>query len=409
MVYCTFGCNKLYSVHFPDLDRNQGVMSVRNIIDLILSSHPEVSRQEIMERLEKEKKRTEGLIADDVLLQMIAADLGLETRKDFHTPTISVEDLVPSLSDTTVVGRVVALFPSKTFKADGSGKIASLLIVDENSVLRVVLWNDKADLVRSGEIKVGQIIRFSHGYTKEDRSGGVELHMGDKGEIEIGPKDVEAGDYPTISKFMTRIGEITQALKGKRINMAGTVKALFPTSTFERRDSSTGKVMRFVLADETGEIAVVVWNRKADELKEMVKKGVKLQVVNAKVKRAVSRKVEVHVNSQTYVETVETGGFSRISDVRKASGHINVKGTVVVRPIFRNVRSSKGELAKLAVFELKDETGRIWVSAWRKHADTVSGLEVGDKVIIRNGYVKKGFGDQPEVSTRSTSSITIAP
>lgn len=384
-------------------------MSVRNIVDLILSSHPEVSRQEILERLEKEKKRTEGLIADDVLLQMIAADLGLETRKNFHTPTISIEDLVPSLSDTTVVGRVVALFPSKTFKADGSGKIASLLIVDKNSVMRVVLWNDKADLVRSGEIEVGEIIRFYHGYTKEGRSGRVELHMGDKGEIEIGPKDVEAGDYPTISKFITRIGEITQALKGKRINLAGTVKGSFPTSTFERRDSSTGKVMRFVLADETGEITVVVWNRKVDELKETVKKGAKLQVVNAKVKRAVSRKAEIHVNYQTYVGTAEKGGFTRISAIRRVSGHIDVRGTVVVRPILRNVRSSKEELAKLAVFELMDETGRIWVSAWRKHADTVSVLEVGDKIILRNGYVKKGFGDNLEISTRSTSSITIVP
>jgi len=74
--------------------------------------------------------------------------------------------------------------------------------------------------------------------------------------------------------------------------------------------------------------------------------------------------------------------------------------------MLRNVKTSKGELVKLAVFELKDETGRIWFSAWRKHAEAVEELKVGDKVVIKNVNVKKGFRDQPEISTRNTTSIT---
>jgi hypothetical protein len=54
---------------------------------------------------------------------------------------------------------------------------------------------------------------------------------------------------------------------------------------------------------------------------------------------------------------------------------------------------------------LKDETGRTWVSAWRMHADSVKDLKVGDKIIMKNVYVKKGFGDQLEISTRNTTSI----
>ncbi len=37
----------------------------------------------------------------------------------------------------------------------------------------------------------------------------------------------------------------------------------------------------------------------------------------------------------------------------------------------------------------------------------VENLKVGDKVIIKNAYVKKGFGDQPELSTRNTTSIVF--
>ncbi len=385
-------------------------MTAKKIIEQILATHPEISREQILERLDKEKTKTGSFISDDVLLRMIAAEFGVEVSKEARTPTLSIRDLVPGLNDVTVVGRVVAVFPSKTFKANKSGKVASLLIADENSILRIVLWNDKTEVIESGKVKVGKMTRFSHGYTKEDYSGRVELHLGDRSEIEINPKDVEAKDYPSISKFTTKIGEVSRTLKNKKVNVRGTVKKLFPASTFERRDSSSGKVMRFIFADETGEIPVVVWNEKVDELEETLRKGVKLQLVNAKVKKTISKGLEIHVNSQTYVEAITpTEEFLKIADLREGLKHVNVKGAIVSKPMLRNVKTSKGELVKLAVFEMKDETDRIWVSAWRRHADTVSNLRVGDKVIIKNAYVKKGFGNQPEISTKSTTLITILP
>ncbi|MCK4439829.1 hypothetical protein KAU85_02480, partial [Candidatus Bathyarchaeota archaeon] len=275
------------------------------MIEQILSRRPEISREEILERLHEEKRRTGGFIADDVLLRMIAAEFGVDISKETLTPTLSMQDLVSGLNYVTVIGRVVAVFPSKTFVGGKSGRVASLLIVDKNSILRIVLWNDKTSLVESGKVKVGQIIRFSHGYTREDYSGIVELHLGDRSEIEIDPKDAEANGYPTISKFVTKIGKITQTHKNKKVNMTGTVKELFQVSTFRRRDSSSGKIMRFVFADETGETPIVVWNEKVDELEETLKKGVKLQLVNAKVKKAISKGLEIHVNSGTYVEVIK--------------------------------------------------------------------------------------------------------
>jgi ssDNA-binding replication factor A large subunit len=376
------------------------------IIEQILSRHPQISREKILERLEKEKRKTDGLISNVVLLRMIAAELDVEIPSKTSMPTLSIEDLISGLNDVTVVGRVVAIFSSKTFRGNRGGKVASLLIADQNSVLRVVLWNDRTTLIESGKVKIGQIMRFSHGYTREDYSGKVELHLGDKSEVEINPKDVEAKDYPTISKFITKIGEIAQTHKNTKVNITGTVKKLFPTSTFERKNSSSGKVTRFVFADETSEIPVVVWNEKVDELEKVLKKGVKLQVVNAKAKKAMGEGLEIHVNAETYVETIApTKDFLKIADLKEGLNHVNVEGEVVAKPTLRNVKTSKGELVKLAVFELKDETGRMWVSAWRRHADSVLDLKVGGKVVMKNAYVKKGFGDRPEISTRNTTSI----
>ncbi len=380
------------------------------IVGQILSKHPEISRQEILEKWHKEKKKTNGLLSDEVILRKIAAELGVETLKEIETPALSIQDLISGLNDVSVVGRVVAVFQPKTFGADGGGKVASFLIVDRDSILRVILWNEKADFIESGQVKTGKIVRVSHGYTKEGFRGKIELHLGERGEIRIDPKNVNSEDYPTISKFVTKISEITAEQANERLNIAGVVREIFPVASFERKDSTCGKVMRFILADETGKIPVVIWNQKVDEFEKKSEKATNLRVIGGKLKEAMGGGFEVHVNSRTYLEIVEPSeGMRKIADLRIGMNHVRTEGEVVSRPIVRKVKTSKAKLVRVAVFELRDETGRIWVSAWREHARNVRDLNVSQKVRIDDAYVKKGFGGQPELSTRKTTSITVHP
>jgi replication factor A1 len=384
-------------------------MEIEEIIKQIQSRLPELSREEILGKLEDKKRKANGLISDEILLRMIASEFGVETKNnETLTLMLSLRDLIPGLNNLSVTGRVVAVFSPKTFEGARSGKFASLFITDKTGVLRVLLWNSKADLIESGRLKVGQISRFSHGYTREDRSGKVELHIGDKGEVEITLKGVDANDYPAINRFATKIRDITEVYRNKRVNIVGTVKELFPASSFERRDSSPGKVMRLILSDETGEVSAVVWNEKVDEIEQTLRKGAELQIVNAKVKKAIGEGLEVHVDGGTYLETLPPKEkFSKIADLHEGLAKANVQGEVATKPMVRDVRTSKQEIVKVASFELKDETGSIWISAWRNQADSVKNLKVGDKAIIKNAYVKKGFSNQLELSTRNTTSINV--
>jgi ssDNA-binding replication factor A large subunit len=274
-------------------------MTTEEIIQQILAKHPEVSRDQILENLETEKNKTGGLIADETLLRLIAARHGIETiqRKVIHN--LSIKDLIAGLNDVTVTGRLIAVYPPKTFTGERSGKVANLMIADKDATLRVVTWNDKVDLIESGELKAGQVARFSHGYTRENRNGEVELHLGGKSQIEVEPENVKADEDLSIYKFSTKIKEITAAQSN--IHLAGTVKEVFTASTFTRSNMSTGTVIRIMLADETGEIPVVIWNEKAEELEKNLKVNANLQVVNARVKENGNGEFEVHVNSYTYV------------------------------------------------------------------------------------------------------------
>jgi ssDNA-binding replication factor A large subunit len=382
-------------------------MTIEQMLNRILSSCPSLSKEEILERLEKEKGRTGGLISDEILMRFVAAEFGVEVEcVGASMPLLLIKDLVPHLNDVTVVGRVVAVFSARAFSGRSTGKFASLLVADDSDVLRVVLWNDQASLVELGKVLVGQVVRFSHGYTKEGRGGKVELHIGSKCEVEIGPVDVQAESYPSIERFLTRIGELAHGHLGKKVNVSGSVKRPFAASDFVRQDSSVGKVMRFILADDTGEVPVVAWNEKAEELEKAVRQGVRLQLVDARVRRAMNEGVEVHVDGGSYYEVLAEG-FLRIRDLKEGLSHVNVEGVVAGKPMFREVKTSGGELVRLATFELRDDTGSIWFSAWRAHSDVVSNLTSGEKVVVRNVSVKRGFGEQLELSSRDGTSIVI--
>ena len=276
-------------------------MIVEEIVQAILCKHPEFNRAQILETLETEKKITSGLIADDTLMRLIGAryDVQVPQNKTFSC-SISTGQLVPALNDVTISGRIVAVYPVKCFEGKQPGKYASLLIADKDGLLRVMLWNDKASKVESGELKTGQVARFSHGYTREDRNGKVELHMGAKSQLEITPQDVQEEDFPSIKKFLTKIVEVPKAQQS--LHLVGTIREVFASSAFTRQDQSSGKVLRFVLADDSGEVTVVAWNEKAEELELLLKKGAELQLVNAKVRSSSNGEFEVHVDTATYFD-----------------------------------------------------------------------------------------------------------
>ena len=381
-------------------------MTPEETIQQILSQHPEVSRETILEKLRTEKNKTGGLIADATLLRLIAAEYGVEVSASIvYDRELSISRLVPNLNDVTVTGRVVAVYPARAFKGKKSGKYARLMIADKDGILRVMLWNDKADLVESCELKTGQVARFSHGYTREDRYGKVELHVGEKSIVEVNPHDAQAEDYPSIGKFATQISDITAAHKG--IHVVGIIRTVFPSATFTRQDSTAGKVLRFTLADSTGEVTAVAWNEKAEELEPYLKRNMAVELVNAKAKAASNGGFEIHVGSSTYVGVSAVAEqVSKIASLRESAKNANVEGEVSVAPVIREVATPRGETVKLAVFKLKDDSGVARVSAWRKHAEAVGGLKVGARVRLADVYVKKGLSGEVELSTKSATVVT---
>ncbi|RLI07874.1 hypothetical protein DRO32_03205, partial [Candidatus Bathyarchaeota archaeon] len=154
-------------------------MSLEEVLARILAQRPDLSREELLRMIDEVVARSgrgmSRLNAALALARELGVDLGLRVETGTY-----VKDLVSGLSDVTVTGRVMRLWRVKRFRRrDGSqGKMASFILADETGSVRVVLWDEKAELVEAGELEVGQVVQVAHGYTREGRGGRVELHVG---------------------------------------------------------------------------------------------------------------------------------------------------------------------------------------------------------------------------------------
>jgi len=57
-------------------------MTNQDIIEKILEKNPEISQEQILEKLQAEKSRTGGLLGDETLLRLIAAKYGVEVPQN---------------------------------------------------------------------------------------------------------------------------------------------------------------------------------------------------------------------------------------------------------------------------------------------------------------------------------------
>jgi replication factor A1 len=376
----------------------------------------------VLKLIYERKRSAEDYLLDDVAARIVASELGAEIpneEKDSFKSEICIGNLVSGLNDVTLTARIIIVYPIQTFfKPDlTEGKLARLLLADKSGTLRLVLWNDKISLVEAGKIKHGNIVRVLHGYVREGLDGKLELHMGQRGDVQVSPPNVADSDYPSIDQFIDKIGNLTQ--KSKKASVLGAVYDTFSVSEFRRKDGSTGKVRRLRLRDETGEISLVFWNEKVDELGE-VKKEDQLRIMNARVKTQPDSRIELHVENATQIEKlvgqsqalslssfVPSEATCKIADLKEEGGPFSIEVTVATTPNVREVTTAQKEKVLVASFDLTDDTGKIRISLWRKHAELGKELSVGTRIRIKNAYAKRGFSNLLELVSRTSTTIEI--
>lgn len=136
--------------------------------------------------------------------------------------------------------------------------------------------------------------------------------------------------------------EINNIVEGMRnVEIIGKVIRKYDTREFKRKDNTSGKRSAITLADETGSIRVVFWDKQT-ELAEKLKIGDTVKIKNAYArKNNFSNKIELQINENSNIEInpknetvdVKVSNFSpkrkSISDITEEDDLVEILGTIV--------------------------------------------------------------------------------
>lgn len=136
-----------------------------------------LSREEVERRVEAKRAKLSGLISYEGASQVVAAELGV----NFENEKLKIDELLPGMRKVNTLGKIINLFPVRTFttqKGD-EGKVLNLVLADDTSNIKVVLWDtNHISLFEDESINNGDVIEISNASMRDN-----EIHLGSFSEV----------------------------------------------------------------------------------------------------------------------------------------------------------------------------------------------------------------------------------
>ncbi|MEK6916502.1 MAG: OB-fold nucleic acid binding domain-containing protein [Nanoarchaeota archaeon] len=212
-----------------------------------LKEKANLTDKEIVSRVKDKLDKLSGLISEDGALHIIANELGVKILED--PGELQVKNVLAGMRNVELTGKVVKIYEIREFdKNNRKGKVGNFLIGDETGVIRVVAWNDKADLL--SKLSEGSVVKIEGGYSRDNR-GKPEIHLGDKTKVTI---QENAGNIEVKEKTneRKRISELNE--NDTNVEIMGTIVQVFDPKFFTVDPESGRKVVEkdgsFFLGDK---------------------------------------------------------------------------------------------------------------------------------------------------------------
>jgi ssDNA-binding replication factor A large subunit len=139
---------------------------------------------DIQRKVDAKIAKLSGLISKEGAAQVVSAELGV----NFDEEKLKIDELVPGMRKANVVGKVINLFPVRTFQRQGKeNKVANFIIADDTSNIKVVLWDtNHIELIENGTVVEGKTVEINAGSVRDN-----EIHLGSFSGLKISDKVFE--------------------------------------------------------------------------------------------------------------------------------------------------------------------------------------------------------------------------
>ena len=371
-------------------------MSTEEIIKRILALKPNITKEAVQKMIEEERAKAAGLLTAEAAAHLVASNLGINGAGERIEAKLKIGDLTSNLSDVSLTGRVLHIFPSRSFDRDSQrkGKVLRMIIGDKSGTVTVVFWDEKADHVEASKLEPGTIVRVLHGYSRE-RRGNIEVNMGNRGQLILNPLDAYEEDCPKLETFFHTPADV---FGEGTVHLQGVVVDSFPTNTFSRQDGSEGKVSRVVIEEGGARINLVLWDDKVDEFGGL-EPGSRIRVISGNTRTGNQGGPEVHVGWDTHIQVVAKGvkpkepvpHWTKIGDLKEGMSSVNVAALATQVGETRGFIRRDGTEGRVVSVLLEDGTGTVRLSLWDDDVDLTANIKSGSIIVVENGYTRAGF------------------
>ena len=189
-----------------------------------------VSISELEERVDKKLQQLSGLISKEGAAHIIANELGVRIFEQL-SGKLQIKNIVKGLRDVEAVARVAQVYDVREFfTADRAGKVASMIVGDETGTVKVVMWGSQAE--QAPRIKPNDIVKVIGAYVK-DNNGKTELHLNDRSQLFINPKNETVAEIKFETKTANRKSIKDLAENDSEVELLGTLVQMFELRFFE--------------------------------------------------------------------------------------------------------------------------------------------------------------------------------
>jgi len=150
----------------------------------VISKSSGLTESEIEGKVEAKRSKLAGLISREGAAQVVAAELGIS----FENEKLKIDELSLGMKKVNLVGKVIELFPVRTFTRNGKeSKVANLVIADDTSNVKIVLWDEHhIGLIEKGELELEKVIEISNGNMRDN-----EVHLGGFSDLKLSSESLE--------------------------------------------------------------------------------------------------------------------------------------------------------------------------------------------------------------------------
>lgn len=179
-----------------------------------------IGKDDVVRKVEAKRAKLSGLISPEGAAQIVAAELGI----NFDNEKLKLNEVLPGMRKVNVVGKVINLFPVRSFKTQkgDEGKVLNLILADDTSNVKVVLWDtNHISLFENGNISEGSVVEISNASVRDG-----EIHLGSFSELK-----------PSTEKFDNLVTErLTREKKISEFKLSDNAKVrAFIVQSFEPR------------------------------------------------------------------------------------------------------------------------------------------------------------------------------